>query len=102
MTRVYYKEAVGCFIVFDITRPSTFEAVERWKKDLDSKVSLPDGSRIPCVLLANKVRNMFAEDITFKKSVLLHMTVCYRHHYRHLTNVSTSGYFHIEGLHFIT
>lgn len=54
MTRVYYKEAVGCFIVFDITRPSTFEAVERWKRDLDSKVSLPDGSRIPCVLLANK------------------------------------------------
>jgi len=55
MTRVYYKEAVGCFIVFDLTRLSTFEAVERWKKDLDSKVSLPDGSRIPCVLLANKV-----------------------------------------------
>jgi len=59
MTRVYYKEAVGCFIVFDITRPSTFEAVERWKKDLDSKVSLPDGSRIPCVLLANKVCIVF-------------------------------------------
>jgi len=58
MTRVYYKEAVGCFIVFDITRPSTFEAVERWKRDLDSKVSLPDGSRIPCVLLANKVCNL--------------------------------------------
>jgi len=59
MTRVYYKEAVGCFIVYDITRPSTFEAVERWKKDLDSKVSLPDGSRIPCVLLANKVCSVF-------------------------------------------
>ena len=25
MTRVYYKEAVGCFIVFDVTRVSTFE-----------------------------------------------------------------------------
>jgi len=58
MTRVYYKEAVGCFIVYDITSLSTFEAVERWKKDLDSKVSLPDGSRIPCVLLANKVRTV--------------------------------------------
>jgi len=61
MTRVYYKEAVGCFIVYDITRQSTFEAVERWKKDLDSKVSLPDGSRIPCVLLANKVCNAFTK-----------------------------------------
>jgi GTPase SAR1 family protein len=55
MTRVYYKEAVGCFIVYDITRPSTFEAVIRWKEDLDKKVMLPDGSRIPCFLLANKV-----------------------------------------------
>lgn len=55
MTRVYYKDAVGCFIVFDVTRASTFEAVIRWKNDLDSKVTLPDGNPIPCVLLANKV-----------------------------------------------
>lgn len=55
MTRVYYKEAVGCFIVFDVTRVSTFEAVQKWKNDLDSKVQLADGSPIPCILLGNKV-----------------------------------------------
>lgn len=55
MTRVYYKEAVGAFIVFDVTRQSTFESVTKWKQDLDAKVQLPDGSPIPCVLLANKV-----------------------------------------------
>ena len=55
MTRVYYKEAIGAFVVFDVTRPSTFDAVQKWKTDLDSKVQLPDGSPIPCVLLANKV-----------------------------------------------
>lgn len=54
MTRVYYKEAVGAFIVFDVTRPATFDSVANWKSDLDSKVVLPDGSPIPCVLLANK------------------------------------------------
>ncbi|XP_078382997.1 ras-related protein Rab-38-like [Oculina patagonica] len=54
MTRVYYKEAVGAFIVFDVTRASTFEAVQKWKNDLDSKVMLPNGSPIPVVLLANK------------------------------------------------
>jgi Ras-related protein Rab-32 len=54
MTRVYYKEAVGAFIVFDVTRPATFDAVNKWKTDLDSKVQLPDGSPIPCILLANK------------------------------------------------
>lgn len=31
MTRVYYKEAVGAFVVFDITRVGTFEAVTKWK-----------------------------------------------------------------------
>ncbi|KAK3088250.1 hypothetical protein FSP39_016595 [Pinctada imbricata] len=54
MTRVYYKEAVGCFIVFDVTRASTFDAVVKWKSDLDSKVQLSDSSPVPCVLLANK------------------------------------------------
>jgi len=54
MTRVYYKDALGAFIVFDVTRPSTFDAVIKWKQDLDAKVSLEDGSPIPCVLLANK------------------------------------------------
>ncbi|KAK9889425.1 hypothetical protein WA026_004695 [Henosepilachna vigintioctopunctata] len=54
MTRVYFKEAVGAFIVFDCTRVNTFESVKNWKADLDSKVLLADGSKIPCVLLANK------------------------------------------------
>ncbi|XP_053661812.1 uncharacterized protein LOC128710972 isoform X1 [Anopheles marshallii] len=54
MTRVYYKEAVGAFIVFDVTRSATFDAVIKWKNDLDSKVQLPDGKPIPCILLANK------------------------------------------------
>ena len=55
MTRVYYKEAVGAFIVFDLTRAATFDAVTKWKTDLNQKVQLPDGQPVPCVLLANKV-----------------------------------------------
>ncbi|KAG2463454.1 ras-related protein Rab-38 [Polypterus senegalus] len=54
MTRVYYREAVGAFIVFDVTRASTFEAVLKWKADLDSKVTLSNGKPVPAVLLANK------------------------------------------------
>jgi len=54
MTRVYYKEAVGAFIVFDVTRQSTLQAAIKWKEDLDSKVQLSDGSTLPCVLLGNK------------------------------------------------
>eukprot|EP00163_Fabomonas_tropica_P016076 TRINITY_DN289_c0_g1_i3.p1 TRINITY_DN289_c0_g1~~TRINITY_DN289_c0_g1_i3.p1 ORF type:complete len:183 (+),score=38.39 TRINITY_DN289_c0_g1_i3:309-857(+) len=59
MTRVYYKEAVGAMVVFDITRQTTFDAVLKWKRDIDSKVVLPspDGGEeraIPVLLVANK------------------------------------------------
>jgi len=55
MTRVYYKEAHGAFIVFDVTRDETFDLAQRWKNDIDNKVTLPNGDPIPVVLLANKV-----------------------------------------------
>ncbi|KAL4657349.1 ras-related protein Rab-38-like [Arapaima gigas] len=54
MTRVYYREAVGAFIVFDVTRPATLDAVTKWKADLDSKLTLSDGKNVSAVLLANK------------------------------------------------
>lgn len=54
MTRIYYKEAVGAFIVFDMARATTYNAAAKWKADLDQKVQLPNGEPVPCVLLANK------------------------------------------------
>ena len=35
---MYYKDAVGAFLMFDLTRADTFNAVQKWKEDLDSKV----------------------------------------------------------------
>jgi len=54
LTRMYYKEAKGAFVVFDVFREKTFEAVLKWKADIDSKLILPNGRIIPVVLLANK------------------------------------------------
>ncbi|XP_071960104.1 ras-related protein Rab-7L1-like isoform X2 [Antedon mediterranea] len=54
LTRVYYKDASACVIMFDVTMHKTFSSVMKWKNDLDSKVSLKDGSPLPCLLLANK------------------------------------------------
>lgn len=71
MTRVYYKEAVGAFIVFDVTRVGTFDAVIKWKQDLDSKVQLPNGSPIPCILLANKVNLVCADSVATNDSMRL-------------------------------
>jgi len=56
MTRVYYKEAVGAFVVFDVTRIGTFEAAAKWKHDIDAKVTVGTEEKpIPVVLLANKI-----------------------------------------------
>lgn len=54
MTRVYYKYAVAAALVFDISRIATFQSIKKWLCDLREKVTLPDGSEIPVVLLANK------------------------------------------------
>ncbi|XP_031572186.1 ras-related protein Rab-38-like [Actinia tenebrosa] len=54
MTRVYYKYAIAAVIVFDVSRPATFEAVFKWYKDISEKVMLTNESPIPIILLANK------------------------------------------------
>ncbi|CAD6187545.1 unnamed protein product [Caenorhabditis auriculariae] len=54
MTRVYYKDAHAAVIVLDSTRERTWEGALRWKADLDSKVTLADGTPVPAILLANK------------------------------------------------
>uniref|UniRef100_A0A8C7ZDL7 Ras-related protein Rab n=1 Tax=Oryzias sinensis TaxID=183150 RepID=A0A8C7ZDL7_9TELE len=54
MTRIYYKGAVGCIVMFDISSSSSFLSCRLWKEDLDHKAMLPNGDTIPCLLLANK------------------------------------------------
>ena len=55
MTHVFYKEAEFCLIVFDITNRESFLAVSKWKKDLDDKYTLENGTKCPCLLIGNKV-----------------------------------------------
>jgi Ras-related protein Rab-32 len=52
---MYYKEARGAFVVYDISKERTLhEGALKWKNDIDNKVFLPNGDPIPVVLLANK------------------------------------------------
>ncbi|XP_014608012.1 PREDICTED: ras-related protein Rab-32-like [Polistes canadensis] len=60
MTRIYYKYAVAAALVFDISRMATFKSMKKWLCDLREKITLPDGSNIPVVLLANKCDIQFA------------------------------------------
>lgn len=59
MTRVYYKDAHGCVIMFDLSNKNSFINTLKWKKDVDAKCTQADGSPIPCMLLGNKVRIIF-------------------------------------------
>ena len=59
MTRVYYRGAAACVIMFDLTSLQTFNSTIKWKKDLDSKCTLPNGKPIPCILVGNKVSTNF-------------------------------------------
>ena len=34
IARVYYKDAYGVMLVYDVTRPSTFDTVAKWKERL--------------------------------------------------------------------
>nr|XP_020470717.1 ras-related protein Rab-7L1-like isoform X1 [Monopterus albus] len=54
MTRIYYKGALGCVVMFDVTSSSSFLNCRLWKQDLDNKAMLLNGDSIPCILLANK------------------------------------------------
>lgn len=71
MTRVYYKEAVGALVVFDVMRATTFDAVLKWKDDLDSKVSQTEAFSclLRCLLsklpyLKSGINNMMKERAT--------------------------------------
>jgi small GTP-binding protein len=55
MTSVYYREAVGALVVFDMTRGSTRETVQEWKKDIDDKVRTSLGEPVPTLLIGNKI-----------------------------------------------
>lgn len=55
LSRIFYTHAVAAIIVFDITKRDSFENTIKWKDDINSKVFLPSGERIPVLLLANKI-----------------------------------------------
>jgi Ras-related protein Rab-32 len=64
MTRLYYREAAAAFVVLDSTRPSSLYSALEWKRDLDAKIQMPDGSPIPVILIMNKCDQLRHPEIT--------------------------------------
>jgi small GTP-binding protein len=55
LTRIYYRDAKGAVVVFDITQPEGLEAARKWKRDFDNKLELIDERTPPVLLVANKL-----------------------------------------------
>ena len=41
IARVYYKDAYGAMLVYDVSEPKTFDTVAKWKDEIDAKVPSP-------------------------------------------------------------
>jgi small GTP-binding protein len=52
--RVFYQHALGALVVFDVTEPTSLVNALRWKRQVDSKCTLPNGASLPVWLCANK------------------------------------------------
>ena len=52
---VYYRDAVGALLVYDVTNPQSLKSLEQWWNNACTIVMKKDGQPIPAVLLANKV-----------------------------------------------
>jgi GTPase SAR1 family protein len=60
MAHVYYKDAAGCLIAFDVSESSSLlNGVVKWKHEFDKKVNYDKDNSIPCLLIGNKVNIFF-------------------------------------------
>jgi small GTP-binding protein len=68
ITRNYYRGAVGCLIVYDITNRSSFNNIEKWVNDVKN-YSQNDG--IVMVLVGNKLDQQDARQVTTEEGQAL-------------------------------
>ena len=58
IVQVYYRDAVGAFVVYDVTERASLEHCLQWKNEINNTAMLSNGEPIPIVLIANKVLAM--------------------------------------------
>ncbi|TFG04553.1 MAG: GTP-binding protein [Promethearchaeota archaeon] len=71
MRRIYYGGAQGCLILYDVTRPGSFNNVHYWKTELQTFI----GNEIPCILCANKIDLEEARKVTYEEGEALAATM---------------------------
>ena len=62
ITSGYYRGAEGVLLVFDITRPLTFERIRYWREQVKDKIL----REVPILLVGNKVDLSVEREISYK------------------------------------
>lgn len=64
MRKIYYAGSQGALIIFDVTRPSTFEAIEKWVHEY---LTYTDPNNI-CMLVGNKIDLVQEREISYNEA----------------------------------
>mmetsp|Transcript_29252 Transcript_29252/g.38462 ORF Transcript_29252/g.38462 Transcript_29252/m.38462 type:complete len:219 (-) Transcript_29252:114-770(-) len=67
LTKQYYRNADGCFVVFDITRRESFDKVAKWVEEAYSHSNNPN---IVIILLGNKSDLSFRREVSTEEALL--------------------------------
>ncbi len=62
LVRAYYRGTVGCLLVYDITKKSTFESIVFWLDELKSRVH-----NVSIALVGNKIDLEANREVTFEE-----------------------------------
>jgi Ras-related protein Rab-7A len=50
----FYRGTDCCILVYDVTRPPTFESIAKWRTDFSTELDLSNADDFPFLLLGNK------------------------------------------------
>ena len=65
----FYRGSDAAILVYDVTRPKTFEQVERWRGELLERIDSPDS--FPCVVFGNKTDASRSEEVALDRPAVL-------------------------------
>ena len=50
----FYRNSQICVLVFDLTNPTSFDNLEKWRQEFLERLNPPDGDKFPFILIGNK------------------------------------------------
>eukprot|EP01147_Barroeca_monosierra_P000295 gene295-3665_t len=90
LTRVYFRHAAACILVFDLSNRNSFDGIHKWMQEVQNKVYDSESGPIPTILLGNKCdlrsQEVSDEDIEQMKSQY-NLLGCFKTSAKNNTNI---------------